>query len=382
MHTTTRALLALAATTSLTLAVAGAAPAAPGLSNGELQPAPSTGSASVFKVNPVQSSTAPDRGQSLTDQKDAASAVPQDAYADVELTRLDGSGYLVGDWVTVESSTGKPAYSSTGQFHFDRSQDQFEQVMAYYWITRAQDYLQRLGFGRSGTGLDGVMDERIAVKVGQYGGDNSYQTDKPFRLRFGKGGVDDAEDAEVIVHEYGHAIHADQVPGFGASPDAGAIGEGFGDYLAVTVGLDAAAENGWPVREETSGYVRSEADRGWEAEACVADWDATDYSQSVTAKCLRRLDQDFTVTTPNLEGVHARGMIWSGALWRIRQDYVSVGLQTTDWDTTMIDAQFGFAPGTTFQAAAQVLYDAAESDGPAAQAAVKQRFADRGIFVS
>jgi Zn-dependent metalloprotease len=47
--------------------------------------------------------------------------------------------------------------------------------------------------------------------------------------------VDDAEDADVIVHEYGHAIQADQVPGFGAGGDAGGMGEGFGDYLAGTI---------------------------------------------------------------------------------------------------------------------------------------------------
>ena len=37
------------------------------------------------------------------------------------------------------------------------------------------------------------------------------------------------------MHEYGHSVQDDQVPGFGSSPDAGAIGEAFGDYLAVTV---------------------------------------------------------------------------------------------------------------------------------------------------
>ena len=45
----------------------------------------------------------------------------------------------------------------------------------------------------------------------------------------------------MIVHEYGHAVHASQVPGFGTSLDAGSIGEAFGDYLAVTVGPGAPA---------------------------------------------------------------------------------------------------------------------------------------------
>ena len=67
------------------------------------------------------------------------------------------------------------------------------------------------------------------------GADNSFATDHPKNeLRFGKGGVDDAEDAEVILHEYGHAIHFSQNFSF-ASEEAGAISEGFGDYWAVTV---------------------------------------------------------------------------------------------------------------------------------------------------
>ena len=367
MRPTPRPLVALGAASVLLAGGAVGGTTAPAASLGG-----STAPATVFMVNPVQSSG----DQTLTDQKDAASAVPTSAYARVVLERLDGTGYLVGDYAAVESATGKPAHAADGTFTYDRSQDQFEQVMAYFWITEAQQYLQSLGFGDD---LPGVMDERIAVKINQYGGDNSYQTDKPFRLRFGKGGVDDAEDAEVVVHEYGHAVHADQVYGFGTSPDAGAIGEGFGDYLAVTVGLDTAAENRWPVRDETTG----ELVQGWEAEACVADWDASEYSQSLTAKCLRRLDQAFTVETPGLEGVHARGMIWSGALWRIRQDYEDLGLGSRAWDTTMINAQFEFAPDTSFQAAAQELYDAAMvRDGEAAAAAVQERFADRLIPVS
>ena len=54
-------------------------------------------------------------------------------------------------------------------------------------------------------------------------------------LRFGKGGVDDAEDAEVILHEYGHAIQDSQSRRLRRSEEAGAIGEGFGDYWAATV---------------------------------------------------------------------------------------------------------------------------------------------------
>ena len=106
----------------------------------------SLGTARVFVPNPVQ-----DLGdQSLTDQKDADYPALAPAYRTVALTHLDGSGYLSGDYATIVGSTGNLAYSPTNTFLYDRHQDEFEQVMAYYWITQAQEYIQSLGFGSGG----------------------------------------------------------------------------------------------------------------------------------------------------------------------------------------------------------------------------------------
>ena len=98
----------------------------------------SVGSAQVFVPNPVQSLG----DESLTDQKDSDSAVPAAAYHAVQLTNLDGSGFLHGDYATVYSETGNLAFSPTNTFAYTRHQDEFEQVMAYYWITEAQKYIQ------------------------------------------------------------------------------------------------------------------------------------------------------------------------------------------------------------------------------------------------
>jgi len=117
-------------------------------SAGKTGPGTSTGSAQVFVPNPVQSLG----DESLTDQKDADSAVPAAAYHTVQLTNLDGSGFLSGDYASVVSETGNPAYSPTNTFNYTRSQDEFEQVMAYYWVTEAQHYLQSLGFGSTRPG--------------------------------------------------------------------------------------------------------------------------------------------------------------------------------------------------------------------------------------
>jgi hypothetical protein len=349
----TRTTSALAGTALLAAALV-AATAQPA-SAGKPGSGTSTGTAQVFKVNPVQSSG----NQSLTDMKDSDAAVPMSEYATVPLRNLDGSGYLRGSWANVQSATGTPAFSPTNTFIYTRHADQFEQVMGYFWVNQAQEYLQSLGFGST---LPGIVHESFTVKIDQYGGDNSYQTDKPYRIRLGKGGVDDAEDGEVIVHEYGHAVHASQVPGYGASLDAGSIGEAFGDYLGVTVGLAAAKQYGWPVATNP---------------ACVADWDSVSYTDA--PHCLRRLDTDLTVADRKGE-VHYDGMIWSAALWDIRQAYIGLGKSTAAWDTTLIDSQFRYAPDTSFSAAAKATYEtAAARDGAQGAAAVKAAFAARGI---
>ena len=86
----------------------------------------------------------------------------------VRLTNLDGSGFLRGDWAVIIGETGNPAYSPTNTFLFNRSQDEFEQVMAYYWITEAQKYIQFLGF-RSGGPLPPVNEEPQRLRINQYG---------------------------------------------------------------------------------------------------------------------------------------------------------------------------------------------------------------------
>jgi hypothetical protein len=316
----------------------------------------STGSARIFMVNPVQSSG----NQGLTDQNDSATAVPDSEYAVATLRNLDGSGYLRGAWVNVQSATGTPAFSTSNTFLYDRSQDQFEQVMAYFWVNQAQEYLQSLGF--DGVHLPGIVHESFDVKIDQYGGDNSYQTDKPYRVRLGKGGVDDAEDAEVIVHEYGHAVHASQVPGFGQSEEAGSIGEAWGDYFAVSVGLAAAKQYGWPVKADPS---------------CPMDWDATSYTDA--PHCIRSFHTGMTVADKSGE-VHHDGQIWSQALWEIREGYAGLRLSASRWDTTLVASQFDYAADTSFSAAAKATYLTAQArDGQKAADLVRDRFAARGI---
>jgi zinc metalloprotease ZmpB len=308
----------------------------------------STGTGTVFLPNPV----ADLQNQSLTDQKDADYAALQPAYHDVTLTNLDGSGFLRGDWANVRSETGDPAYSPTNTFLYHRHDDRFEQVMAYYWITEAQNYIQGLGFGST---LRPVNKESQDVRINQLGYDNSFSWDKKDYLRFGKGGVDDAEDAEVILHEYGHAIQdSQQSPfGFGFSTEAGSIGEGFADYWAVTV----------------SSVIAPTPDP-----ACVADWDSVSYTSTVP-HCLRRVDLDLQYPQDLNGRVHHDGQIWSRALWDIRQ-----ALGHVEADRIILEGQFDMSDPTMPQLAASTVAAAQQLYGNAAATAVYTAFHDRGIL--
>lgn len=312
-------------------------------------PGTSTGSGQVFFPNPVATL----QDQSLTDQKDANYAALQPAYRIVTLTNLDGSGYLSGDWANIRSSAGELAYSPDNTFIFTRDDDRFEQVMAYYWVTEAQKYIQSLGFGST---FRPINKESQDVRINQLGIDNSYSWDKHDVLRFGKGGVDDAEDAEVILHEYGHAMMDSQMTpfGFGGSVEAGSIGEGFGDYWAVTV----------------SNVIAPTPDP-----ACVADWDSVSYTVQ-TPHCLRRVDGDLHYPEDLNGRVHHDGQIWSRALWDIRNSLGHVMA-----DTLILEAQFDFAPDTSMPAAAQATVNAANSlYGSQIADIVRAAFQARGIL--
>jgi hypothetical protein len=312
----------------------------------------STGTAQVFVPNPVQSLG----DETLTDQKDSDAAVPAAAYVKVTLTNLDGSGYLRGDWANIAGSTGSLAHSPTNTFVYTRHQDEFEQVMAYYWITESQKYIQGLGFG---TKYPPVNKESQDVRIDQYGQDNSFETDHPKdEIRYGKGGVDDAEDAEVVLHEYGHAIHDGSGFVFG-SEQAGAISEGFGDYWAVDFSDIQAQKLGVPELEPL---------------ACVMDWDATSYTSTVP-HCLRRLDENLHYPA-DLDGeVHDDGRIWSQALWTINR---SIGHVKAD--TVILKGQINF-PGTTMpDLASRIVATAQSLYGAATASQVRAAFQARGIL--
>jgi Zn-dependent metalloprotease len=303
------------------------------------------GTGQVFSPNPVADLQA----QNLTDQKDRNSAVPDVAYHTVTLSNLDGSGFLNGDFATIVDNRNRQPQSAANQFVFLRENDFFEQVMSYWSITEAQKYIQSLGF-------TDVNNEPQDVKTTGFKADNSFYDPSVDRITFGTGGVDDAEDAEVIWHEYGHAIQDAQVPNFGDSLEAGSIGEGFGDWWAMIMSA--------PLQRDTAVTPL----------ACIADWDAVSYT-SDEPHCLRRTDENLTYAD-RIGQVHFDGQIWSRALFDIFR-----GIGRDRSTTLVLESQFSFTPTITMAQAAQVTIDTARTlYGGAAANTARAAFQARGII--
>jgi hypothetical protein len=209
-------------------------------------------------------------------------------------------GRLLGPYVDVQGPlplTGGPS------FEYTRGDPRFEATMAYAHVDRLQRYFQSLGF-RGEAGVNAEPQTVIAIIVPAF--DNSFYQPGTDLMLFGSGGVDDAEDAEIIVHEYGHAVHDAQVPGWGETHEGESMGEGWGDFLAAA-------------------YYARAISMGFQDE-CVGEWDATSYRDPEEGPvCLRRTDEtkhypEDLDDPDDLDGpdVHLDGEIWSAFLWRLR----------------------------------------------------------------
>lgn len=158
------------------------------------------------------------------------------AYEKVTLqniTKVNKHYFLMGPWVSIldfDPPAVDPSYTKDGHWTDKRGQNGFNEVMTYYHLDQSQRYLQSLGY----TEEKGIQAQSIEVDAnGAEGGDNSFYDPSANRLSFGHGCVDDNEDADVILHEYGHAIQRD-INSNWSKGDTGAMGEGFGDYWAAS----------------------------------------------------------------------------------------------------------------------------------------------------
>jgi zinc metalloprotease ZmpB len=147
--------------------------------------------------------------------------------------RLEGPHVKMTELLT---PTHDPPSNTTGTFEFGRDDADFVFVMAYYHIDRFQRYLQGLGF-TSLVNYAIEIDARSEDPI--LGSDNSFCTppdaNVKCKLNYGTGGIPDAEDAGVIVHEYGHAIQntLHKANFWSKGTWISGLAEGCGDFLVA-----------------------------------------------------------------------------------------------------------------------------------------------------
>lgn len=246
----------------------------------------------IFEPDPLTSSYNV-YGGALIDNNDNTSAFFDARRVDVSVAAIDSLNvfYLQNPYcVIVESNppSVSPATSLIGQFYFNRFDDGFEDFNVFYHISFFRNYLNaNLGFP--------IMYYPISCDAhGASGADNSFFTysTSPPSLIFGEGGVDDAEDADVIIHEYCHAVSHDVAPLTNNGTERISVDEGFGDYMACSYSKSIS-----PFHADS-----------------MFTWDGHNPFWP------GRKVSDTKIYPTNINGdIYNNGGIWSSALWEIEQ---------------------------------------------------------------
>jgi len=202
------------------------------------------GSGLVFDPDPITTAGV-EYGAPYVDADDADVGVLNAERIEVTLPDItlgtDGLYRLQGPFVRIDNNNGiggcsqeggcplPPAEADPNAFRYTRADDRFEAVMAYYHVDANQRYVQTLDVGRD--------IQAVPVRVNPHGlgaADDSKYYPTLNALAFGDGGIDDAEDADVILHEYGHALLQGSAPGLLDGAEGSALHEGWADYWAAS----------------------------------------------------------------------------------------------------------------------------------------------------
>lgn len=263
-----------------------------------------TGTGYIFNPDPL-SKTGSNYGGQYVDGNDATNASLDAARELVNIPELEFAGgmyKLKGTYAEIKDletpSTGLFTQASN-EFLFNRNEQGFEAVNAYWHVDNSMRYINET------LGIECLpMTNSGVVWFDPHGlddDDNSYYSNG--RLVFGEGGVDDAEDADVVIHELGHGIH-DWMTNGGLSQVNG-LSEGCGDYWAQSY---SRSLNQWP---------SSSPKYQW-----VFNWDGHNpFWQGRTT--------GYNATYPGglVNQVHADGQIWATSLMRI---WDRIGKEKTD----------------------------------------------------
>lgn len=311
--------------------------------------------ANLFDPNPVVSQRS---YSGLRDARDRDSDLLTALRAPVALPRITSArGCLSGAYADARlgkrsTRVCRPSLDFTG---VTRSSDRFEALMGYLHVDRTRAYVEGLGLSRA------LRRKPQRVRANGIGADNSYYSPLTHAMTLGTGGVDDGEDADVIVHEYGHSLQDQAVQGFGRGVQAGSMGEGFGDYLAAA--MSALRTGGDP-----------------EFDACIFDWDGVSYSPT---GCGRRADKSRTLGQAKRRcgrEIHCLGETWSGALYELRGLLGDDPQGRSVVDRITLESHFMLARRAKFEQGARALIAADELlYGGAHAPAIEAEMVERGF---
>jgi hypothetical protein len=317
-----------------------------------------TGTGLTFRPNPVQTVGGPD----FVDGGDISSAALDAARVEVSLFGLDpGTGALRGEFVDLVSLAGGLEVGDADEisrvYAYDRSDPRFEQVVVYDTVDSIQRYFHALGFDDDVGVLNGIRDFPTRAHAHWDNADQSFYSTGDDAIHFGDGGIDDAEDVDIVAHEYAHAVQHDQNACWGGG-EMGAMGEGFGDYLAAS-------------------FHEANGDPAYQAfhAACVGEWDASDLGGGFPS-CLRRVDGSKIYPDDLVGDVHADGEIWSRALWDLRAAIGGIAA-----DRLILEHHFTLPCSATMADAAEEMLQADSNLNAGAHVAgIRATFCARGIL--
>ena len=285
---------------------------------------PADGTGQIFDPDPRTTL----QSESLDDDDPAASFTG--AYLTrtlKDITLQSGTYSLEGPWVRIvdfESPNTAPSTTTNGIWNFTRGNNGLNDAITYFHIDQSQRYIQSLGF----SGLTGIQEGPIdADSDAADGADNSFYSPSQNRVMFGHGCVDDSEDADVILHEYGHAIHYD-INNNWSGGDTGAMGEGFGDYWAASYSYSTS--NGMSFHPE------------W-----VFSWDG--HNDCWNGRLVNQTN--FIYESNSTYGAHVvvNGVLgdelWSTPLFQAFIELKDMGRPQSEMDQIVLESHFGLGSG-------------------------------------
>tara|TARA_R110002096_G_scaffold21043_7_gene68713 strand:- start:65918 stop:67723 length:1806 start_codon:yes stop_codon:yes gene_type:complete len=187
----------------------------------------------IFEPDPLTTAMQ-DYGSPYIDFNDSALTILENEKKQKQVLATFSNGIfeLKNDFVeiiNISQPNIAPPVQTNPDFLFRRSQTGFEDVNVLYHLTEHKLHMDALGF----TNIPGYT---IQVDPHALGGDDNSQFNPtiPGRLQFGEGGVDDAEDADVIIHEYIHAYINAATGSNSGTTERETLDECLGDYFAAS----------------------------------------------------------------------------------------------------------------------------------------------------